>query len=204
VYGDGKSATPLPFQLLLGDPLGKRLKERNWPADVEKVRFPRNPGSSVDRKCPRKSRTLLVEPPDAILFLRIPPGGVFQQPRLITTVISCHISVCPTIMKMCAFVSISASRVQRGSYWLVSLLAACPSLTAAWGQQIPISKGSRGELLTQLRSDNAEVRSEALEHLRHRSGCPRRFKGQGCIGRSLGSRESNHAGLRRRRLCGIR
>ena len=49
---------------------------------------------------------------------------------------------------------------------LVSLLAASASLTAAWGQQTPVSKGGPEELLTELRSDNVEVRSEALEHLR--------------------------------------
>jgi HEAT repeats len=45
-------------------------------------------------------------------------------------------------------------------------LAACAMLTAGWGQQIPAHKPSRAELLTWLRSDNAEVRSEALDRLR--------------------------------------
>jgi hypothetical protein len=45
-------------------------------------------------------------------------------------------------------------------------LAACAMLTAGWGQQTPAHKPSRAELLTRLRSGNAEVRSEALDQLR--------------------------------------
>jgi hypothetical protein len=50
---------------------------------------------------------------------------------------------------------------------LVTLtLVACAMLTAGWSQQAPANKRSRAELLTHLRSDHAQVRSEALERLR--------------------------------------
>jgi hypothetical protein len=41
-----------------------------------------------DRKCLGDPRKSIVGHPDAILFLRISLEGVFQQPRLITTVTS--------------------------------------------------------------------------------------------------------------------
>jgi hypothetical protein len=40
---------------------------------------------------PRRLRTSLVEHPSAILFLLISRVGVFQHPRLVTTVISSHL-----------------------------------------------------------------------------------------------------------------
>src|ERR1039457_4038479 len=53
---------------------------------VEKVHFPQNNQNLGDRKCPGKPRKSFVGHPDAILFLRISREGVFQQPRLLTTV----------------------------------------------------------------------------------------------------------------------
>jgi hypothetical protein len=49
---------------------------------------------------------------------------------------------------------------------LTLTLAACSTLTAGWGQQIPTNESNRTELLMKLRSDNVRARSEALEHLR--------------------------------------
>jgi hypothetical protein len=53
---------------------------------VEKLHFPQNSQNLGDRKCLRKSRKSFVGRPRAILFSRISQEGVFQQPRLITTV----------------------------------------------------------------------------------------------------------------------
>ncbi len=58
-----------------------------WPVAVEKLHFRQNNRNLGDRKCLGKSRTLLTGHPDAILFLRISREGVFQQPRLLSTVI---------------------------------------------------------------------------------------------------------------------
>ncbi len=49
--------------------------------------------------------------------------------------------------------------------FLVITLAVC-ALIAAWGQQTPGHKTSRAELLTEIRSEHAEVRSKAFEQLR--------------------------------------
>src|ERR1035437_2104179 len=57
-----------------------------WPVGVEKVHFLQNSRNLGDRKCLGKSRKSFVGHPDAILFLRISREGVFQQPRLVTTV----------------------------------------------------------------------------------------------------------------------
>jgi hypothetical protein len=53
---------------------------------VEKVHFPQNSKNLGDRKCLGKLRKSFVGHPDAILFLLISREGVFQQPRLISTV----------------------------------------------------------------------------------------------------------------------
>jgi hypothetical protein len=58
-----------------------------WPVGVEKVHFPQNSKNLGDRKCLGKLRKSFVGHPDAILFLLISREGVFQQPRLITTVV---------------------------------------------------------------------------------------------------------------------
>jgi hypothetical protein len=56
---------------------------------VEKVHFSQNSRNLGDRKCLGKPRKSFVGHPNAILFLRISREGVFQHPRLITTVILC-------------------------------------------------------------------------------------------------------------------
>jgi hypothetical protein len=53
---------------------------------VEKVGFSQNSRKLGDRKCLGKLRKSFVGHPDAILFLRISPEGVFQQPQAITLV----------------------------------------------------------------------------------------------------------------------
>jgi hypothetical protein len=55
---------------------------------VEKVRFPQNSKQLGDRKCLGKLRKSFVGHPDAILSWRILRKGVFQQPRLFTTMIN--------------------------------------------------------------------------------------------------------------------
>ena len=55
---------------------------------VEKVHFSQNNEELGDRKCLGKSRESFVVHPNAILFSRILREGVFQQPRLFTTVTS--------------------------------------------------------------------------------------------------------------------
>src|ERR1035437_6494954 len=55
---------------------------------VEKVRFPQNSKQLGDRKCLGKPRKSFVGHPNAILFLRISREGVFQQPRLVSTVMA--------------------------------------------------------------------------------------------------------------------
>jgi hypothetical protein len=49
---------------------------------------------------------------------------------------------------------------------LVSFLAACATLPAGWGHRTPRYKPRTAGLLAQLRSDDAEARSEAFDHLR--------------------------------------
>jgi hypothetical protein len=49
---------------------------------------------------------------------------------------------------------------------LVLILAACGTITPSWGQQTPVGSGSRAELLAQLRSEDAGLRSNAFERLR--------------------------------------
>jgi hypothetical protein len=51
---------------------------------VEKVHFPQNSKYLGDRKCLGKLRKSFAGLPSAILFSRISPEGVFQQPQAIT------------------------------------------------------------------------------------------------------------------------
>jgi hypothetical protein len=53
---------------------------------VEKVAFLENLPKFGDRKCLGDPRESFIAHPDAILFSRFSREGVFQQPRLITTV----------------------------------------------------------------------------------------------------------------------
>jgi hypothetical protein len=55
---------------------------------VEKLIFLKNLPNFGDRKCPDDPRESFIAHPDAILFLRFSLSGVFQQPRLITTITS--------------------------------------------------------------------------------------------------------------------
>jgi hypothetical protein len=48
---------------------------------VEKVGFSEKSRKSGDRKCPGDWEKSFVELPDAIQFLQIPSGRVFQQPQ---------------------------------------------------------------------------------------------------------------------------
>jgi hypothetical protein len=57
------------------------------PVAVEKLPFRRKLPKFGDRKCPDDPRESFIAHPDAILFLRFSLSGVFQQPRLIATVI---------------------------------------------------------------------------------------------------------------------
>jgi hypothetical protein len=58
------------------------------PVSVEKLQFASKQPKFEGYKMSRKSRKSFVGLPIAILFLRISRDGVFQQPRLIATVIS--------------------------------------------------------------------------------------------------------------------
>jgi hypothetical protein len=53
---------------------------------VEKVAFLEKLSKFGDRKCPGDPRESFIGHPDAILFSRLSREGVFQQPRLISTV----------------------------------------------------------------------------------------------------------------------
>jgi hypothetical protein len=57
------------------------------PEAVEKVDFPQNSENLGDTKCLGKPRKSFLGHPSAILFLLISREGVFQQPRLIATVV---------------------------------------------------------------------------------------------------------------------
>ncbi|MGA9999207.1 MAG: hypothetical protein WBQ04_03740 [Candidatus Acidiferrales bacterium] len=53
---------------------------------VEKLAFSEESRNLGDRKCPGDSEKSFIELPDAIQFLQIPRGRVFQQPPLLSTV----------------------------------------------------------------------------------------------------------------------
>jgi hypothetical protein len=78
----------------LQQPLGFRSPESHaviaekLPMAVEKLPFrPKQPNWG-DRKCLGKLRRSFVAHPDAILFLRISGQRVFQQPRLISSLVA--------------------------------------------------------------------------------------------------------------------
>jgi hypothetical protein len=54
--------------------------ERNGEWLLKNPHFPQNSRNCGDRKCLGKIRKSFVGHPGAILFLRISPEGVFQQP----------------------------------------------------------------------------------------------------------------------------
>jgi hypothetical protein len=58
------------------------------PVAVEKLGFSEKSRKSGDRKCPGDSEKSFVGLPDAIQFLQIPSGRVFQQPLLLSPPIS--------------------------------------------------------------------------------------------------------------------
>jgi len=58
------------------------------PVAVEKVAFLEKLSTFGDRKCPGDSRESFIAHPAAILFSRFFWEGVFQQPRLVTTIVS--------------------------------------------------------------------------------------------------------------------
>jgi hypothetical protein len=61
---------------------------------------------------------------------------------------------------------LSCKRRLKSRTVLACLIAVCPPLSAASGQQTSTSSASRAQLLAQLRSDNEQVRSGAFESVR--------------------------------------